>query len=740
MHKVWDIHGGVHPNENKSQSLQTNLQEAPLPELVVLPLNMHAGAPAIPCVAVGDRVKRGQMVAEPSGAFSAAIHASISGAVVAIEERPVSHPSGNPGQAVVIQSDGLDASIAMPPIEDYRQVPLADLVKRVRDAGIAGLGGAGFPTHIKLKPISEVDTLIINGAECEPYITADHCLMREFADQVIQGIELLAYILGEPKRILFGVEDNKPDAIQALEKAVAASSSASVIKIVTIPTKYPSGGEKQLIQILTGKEVPSGKLPANLGIVVHNPGTAVAILEAVTKGLPLTSRITTFVGENLKQSGNYRVRIGSTLGEILPSIGLDMSKLHKIVLGGPMMGFAMPDLNTPLLKISNCVLVPSAEELPDPEPAQPCIRCGSCAEVCPAQLLPQQLFWFAQAEDHQNLQNHNLFDCIECGACSYVCPSNIPLVQYYRASKGSIREADRERIASDRARRRFELRNERLEKETQEREAKRAARMQAAKAKKASTEASSNSSDDDLVAAAMARVKAQSSNQKNGDTEKANNLQKQSLEERIKGLESKVAAAETDSDKKKLEAELANTRAQLNRLQQQSEPLDPATAAIERAKQKAQEQQELPESEKIAKSLGAIQKRIQKAKERITQAKEENSDTLEALETGLEKMLGKETDLKAQLAEQSPEPEPLDAASAAIERAKQKALQQEQLSETEKLEQSLESLNKRVTKALERTEQARADGSDTLEVLETSLAKLQAKQADLQAQLDQASE
>ena len=771
MQKIWDIHGGVHPNENKAQSLQTKLQEAPLPELVVLPLNMHAGAPAIPCVVVGDRVKRGQMVAEPSGAFSAAIHASISGAVVAIEDRPVSHPSGNPGRAIVIQSDGLDESTNMPPIEDYRQVPVADLVTRVRDAGIAGLGGAGFPTHIKLKPISTVDTLIINGAECEPYITADNCLMREFADKVIEGIELLAYMLGEPKQILFGVEDNKKDAIEALQKAVEASSItrpitkqiASSIEIVTIPTKYPSGGEKQLIQILTGKEVPSGKLPANLGIVMHNPGTAVAILDAVTKGLPLTSRITTFVGDNLQQSGNYRIRIGTTLAEILPSIGLDMSKLHKIVLGGPMMGFAMPDLNTPLLKISNCVLVPSAEELPDPDPAQPCIRCGSCAEVCPAQLLPQQLFWFAQAEDHQNLQNHNLFDCIECGACSYVCPSNIPLVQYYRASKGSIREADRERIASDRARRRFELRNERMEKETQEREAKRAARMQAAKAKKANAEPSAGSSDEDLVAAAMARVKAQTAIQ-NADGENSNNLQKQSLEERISGLQAKVEAAESDLDKKKFEAELANTRAQLDRLQQQPESLnseqvasaavdsatvdsapvdaavDTAAAAIERAKLKAQQQQELPESEKLAQSLAAIQKRIQKAEERVAQAKAENSDTLEALEKGLEKMRGKETDLKTQLAELSPKPEPLDAASAAIERAKQKALQQAELSDAEKLQQSLESLNKRIAKASERTEQARADGSDTLEVLETSLAKLQAKQADLQAQLDQASE
>ena len=263
MYKVWDIHGGIHPPENKAQSLQTSLKQAPIPESVVLPLGMHAGAPAIPCVQVGDKVKRGEKVAQPSGAFSAAIHASISGVVSAIEDRLVSHPSGNPGQAIVIQSDGLDESVSMEPIANYREAPVESLRERVREAGIAGLGGAGFPSHIKLNPISKIDTLIINGAECEPYITADACLMREFADQVIEGIKLLAYMLGEPKNILFGVEDNKPEAIQALEKAAVDSS----IEIITIPTKYPSGGEKQLIQILTGEEVPSGKLPANLGIV-----------------------------------------------------------------------------------------------------------------------------------------------------------------------------------------------------------------------------------------------------------------------------------------------------------------------------------------------------------------------------------------------------------------------------------------------------------------------------------------
>lgn len=646
MRKIWDFHGGVHPPENKSQSLQTPLKDAPLPSQVILPLSMHVGAPAIPCVAIGDKVVRGQKVAEPSGAFSAAIHASISGQVVAIEERLISHPSGNPGQAIVIKSDGLDELIRLEPISDYMQAAPGQLVERIREAGIAGLGGAGFPSHIKLNPLSSVNTLIINGAECEPYITADHALFKAHSDKVVEGVQLLAHILGNPEQVLIGIEDNKTDAIEQLNRAAEGTD----IEVVVVPTKYPSGGEKQLIQLLTGQEVPSGKLPANLGILVQNPGTAVAVLEAVSEGIPLTSRITTFVGENLKESSNLRVRIGTPVSEILDHLGL-AGTLNKVVLGGPMMGFAMPDPETPILKISNCVLVPSKTELPDPEPAQPCIRCGTCAEVCPAQLLPQQLFWFSQAEDYNNLQNHNLFDCIECGACSYVCPSNIPLVQYYRASKGAIREADRERIASDRARRRFEVRNLRVEREAQEREAKRAARMKAAKDK----QADSSGTDTDLVAAAMARVKAEAP-----ATHESVQNKTQALEDRIANLQSKIEAASEEKDKNRFASELANTKAQLQRFQDQTAgsdkqetevEQDSASAAIERAKAKARAQAELPESDKLKQSLESLEKRIQKASERVDQARTESSDTLEALENGLQKLIEKKTEAVARLAE-----------------------------------------------------------------------------------------
>jgi len=646
VRKIWDFHGGIHPAENKSQSLQYPLRDAPLPSVIVLPLSMHVGAPAIPSVQVGDKVKTGQVVAEASGAFSANIHASISGEVTAIEDRHISHPSGLPGPAIVIKGDGQDEWVDMQPIPDFMQAEPAVLVERVLEAGIAGLGGAGFPTHIKLKPLAKVNTLIINGAECEPYITADHCLFRTYPKKVIQGIQLLAHILGNPERIMIGIEDNKADAIEALQGA----ASGTDVEVVVIPTKYPSGGEKQLIQILTGEEVPSGKLPANLGIMVQNPGTAVAVLDAVAEGKPLVSRITTFVGENLKESLNLQVRIGAMVSEIVKNLGLSSNKA-RLVLGGPMMGFAMPDFETPILKISNCVLVPSKKELPDPEPAQACIRCGTCAEVCPAQLLPQQLFWFAQAEDHNNLQNHNLFDCIECGACSYVCPSNIPLVQYYRASKGAIREADRERIASDRARRRFEVRNLRVEREAQEREEKRAARMKAAKEKQKQNE--QQSGDVDLVAAAMARVKAEAP-----ASDQSVQAKLQALEERVASLRAKVEAAEAETEKNRLASELANAEAQLDRFNKQSsktesleEPKDSAAAAIERAKAKARAQADLPEQDKIRQSLESLQKRIEKASERVAQARTESSDTLEALENGLSKLMEKKAEAEAQLAD-----------------------------------------------------------------------------------------
>lgn len=482
MRKIWSLPGGIHPIENKARSLALPLAKVSLPAEIILPLSQHIGAPAKPIVAVGDRVLTGQIIAEPSGAVSVPVHASTSGKVVAIEDRPIIHASGMTAPCIVLAPDGRDEWVALEPCEDFTALDAKALLDKIRNAGIAGMGGAGFPAAVKLNPRSDqpIDTLIINGTECEPYITADDYLMQTRSEEIIAGTQVLSHLLGDPKQVLIGIEDNKPKAIEALRKAAKGTG----IEVVVFPTKYPSGGEKQLIYILTGKEVPSGGLPAQLGIVCQNVGTTVAIHRAVRYGEPLISRITTVVGDALSIERNVDIRLGTPISHVLSEHGADVSKASRLIVGGPMMGVAVADIAAPLVKTSNCVLAPGYEELPAPPVPNPCIRCGMCAEACPTKLMPQQLFWYAQAQDYDRLQTHNLADCIECGACSFVCPSNIPLVQYYRASKGAIRQLQDDKRKSDYSRQRFEARKARIAAEEAEKEAKRLARKAAADAKK----------------------------------------------------------------------------------------------------------------------------------------------------------------------------------------------------------------------------------------------------------------
>ncbi|HCH76663.1 MAG TPA: electron transport complex subunit RsxC, partial [Pseudomonas sp.] len=360
------------------------------------------------------------------------------------------------------------------------------LLELIRQAGISGLGGAGFPTAVKLSPppTQTIRTLIINGTECEPYITADDLLMREKAAELVAGIEILAHVI-QPQEVLIGIEDNKPEAIAAVRAAIGERP----FTLKVFPTKYPSGGEKQLIQILTGEEVPSGGLPADIGMLCQNVGTCVAIHDAVLLGKPLISRITTLTGEALARPMNVEVLIGTPVDELLAFAGLDQHRLNRLIMGGPMMGFSLPSLEVPVVKTTNCLLASTLEELPPPPPALPCIRCGECAEACPVSLLPQQLHFFALGQEHEQLKAHNLFDCIECGACAYVCPSNIPLVQYYRAAKGEIRELEQKQQKAEHSKQRFELRQERLRRAEEQKEAERKARAErAARAKAAQSE------------------------------------------------------------------------------------------------------------------------------------------------------------------------------------------------------------------------------------------------------------
>ena len=483
MRKIWELPGGVHPPENKAQSMGSPIVDCPLASEYILPLNQHIGAPALPLVNVGESVKKYQCIADAAGVFSAAIHAPTSGTVTAIEERFIAHPSGLKAPCIVISADGLDEAAPLSATEVPFALSHSELIEKIRSAGIVGLGGAGFPSAVKLNPKanSSINTLILNGTECEPYITADDALMQTYAEDVINGAKLLAHTLGNPESVLIGVEDNKPDAIAAL----TAAAKGSNIEIVSFPTKYPSGGEKQLIYILTGKEVPSGSIPASLGIVVQNVGTAVAVWQAVKEGKPLIERITTVVGQSLKQERNLRVRLGTPINHVLAFNDFQQANSARLIIGGPMMGFAIEQTEVPVVKTTNCILAPSMDEMPEAPPQQACIRCGHCAEACPAGLLPQQLYWYATADDQEKLNAHNLFDCIECGACSYVCPSAIPLVQYYRSAKGSIRKAQEEKQKSDRARERFEQRQQRLAKAEAAKEAKRLARKAAAEKNKA---------------------------------------------------------------------------------------------------------------------------------------------------------------------------------------------------------------------------------------------------------------
>ena len=668
--KVWTTPGGVHPPENKTQSMSEPLGEISIPKELIYPLSQHIGTPAMPIVEIGETVLAGQKIAEAVGGFSVPVHASTSGTIVAIEPRALPHASGMEDTCIVLQSDGKHEFIALEGCEDYTQLDKATLIQKIRDAGIAGLGGAGFPTAIKLNPSDqhEIHTLILNGTECEPYITADDSLMQNYADELIAGTQLLAHILGEPKRVVIGIEDNKPDAIARVQEAAKNTS----IEVVSFPTKYPSGGEKQLIQIITGVEVASGQIPAKMGMVVQNVGTAVAAYRAIRFGEPLTWRITTIVGEALKTQRNIKALLGTPIDHILAEHGFNAANSPRLIMGGPMMGFALTDSHVSLVKTTNCIIAPSHNEMPPAPPAQECIRCGMCAEACPASLLPQQLYWYAKAEEYERLQNHNLFDCIECGACSYVCPSNIPLVQYYRSAKGEIRQQEQERIKSDHARQRFEFRKLRIEQAEQEKIAKREARKKAAEAaKKLAAEKQAAASNEsategtqtapvDPVAAAMARVQAK---QLDPAAQKAK-LERAvtSAKGRVEKLQTKLSDAEqTAEQKEKIEAQIKQAQVRLSDAEKNlatlaspkgeqtdtttastDEPVtkkpDAASAAIEKAKASAEAMAALSPKDKLAQQLSSLETRLVKAKDKLTKAEADNSEHIEAFKTAATKL------------------------------------------------------------------------------------------------------
>jgi electron transport complex protein RnfC len=434
--------GSIHPHYHKESTAALPLEVMPAPAVVQIPMSQHLGAPSRPLVAKGDLVSLGQLIAEPVGFVSASAHASVSGVVKAITEG--ASTAGKATTVIEIENDGQDRpGSALQPQADWELLDGKALVAIVAAAGIAGMGGAGFPTHIKLSPPpgKKIDTLILNGAECEPFLTADQRLMIENADALWQGIRILRQILGGP-RIRVAIEDNKPEAIRALEKALAKADGD--VEIVSLATAYPMGAEKQLIYSLLGREIPSGALPADVGALVENVATAVAVYEAVALGRPLTRRIVTVTGPLIKRPANLMARIGTRLSDLIAFCGGFTGDSGKLICGGPMMGVAQVGSEAPMGKTTSGILALPRRDVALYESA-PCIGCNRCVRACPMSLLPCTITMGVEADQMEMVEGLSVLDCIECGCCSFVCPARRPMVQLMRQGKARVQLARRQK-------------------------------------------------------------------------------------------------------------------------------------------------------------------------------------------------------------------------------------------------------------------------------------------------------
>lgn len=500
------FHGGVHPPENKTLSNSTPIVPTPLPSKLVVPLLQSIGNRARLLVNVGDHVLKGQRIGAPDGAISVAAHAPTSGIVTAIEPARLAHPSGLTEMAVTITPDGEDRWIERQAY-DWRNAESRAVREYLRDMGVVGLGGAIFPSHLKLVEKGKVNTLIVNGAECEPYITCDDRLMRERAAGILAGTGIVRELLGA-STVLIGIEDNKPEAAAAMREAIKTCGFAA--EVVVVPTLYPSGAAKQMYKLLTGIEVPSGTRATDLGLQCFNVGTLYSIWRAIEFGEAAISRVVTLTG-NVERPGNYEALIGAPLSELLQFAGEKPSSVGY-VYGGPMMGFELPAHEVTLSKAGNCIIAQTPETFPERPLEMPCIRCGNCAEACPIELQPMDLYWFARSKRFDKSQQWQLFDCIECGACAYVCPSNIRLVDYFRYSKSEIWDEERQKKDADHARQRHEFHQFREEREKREK-----AERLAAKAAQKHEQAVASSDPADAERAAKIKAAMERAAAKNAD-------------------------------------------------------------------------------------------------------------------------------------------------------------------------------------------------------------------------------
>ncbi|QOL24312.1 electron transport complex subunit RsxC [Thalassotalea sp. LPB0316] len=621
--KFWQFHGGIHPPEQKWLSNDKPIRPLDLPDMLCIPMQQHIGVPAKAIVESGDYVLKGQPLTQNHNPMAVPIHAPTSGTIEKIERATIPHPSAMQEPCIFLKPDGKDQWIKREVCDDFYALSREHIIAKIANAGIAGMGGAGFPTHIKVNNKPVIDFLIINAAECEPYITSDDLLMREHSPSIVDGIKILDHLL-LPEHILIGIEDNKPEAIKALE---TATQGFDKVKICVLPTKYPTGGEKQLIKALTGKEVPSGVIPGQMGIVMQNVATCYAIADAVINDTPLIKRVVTVTGQSLEKPQNVWALLGTPVEFLLEQCGYQANDNSMLIMGGPMMGFTMPSPQVPIIKTSNCILAPSNTEIPIAQQEQECIRCGQCAEVCPSQLLPQELQWSAKAKDYDQLKKLNLFDCIDCGACAFVCPSQIPLVQYYRVAKAEIRFQQVQELKAEKAKSRFEARKQRLEREKIAREEKHRKAAEARRAKmNANTEEASNAKS--AVAAALARVKAKKAGTVVDDSNTAKTEQKSAVAAAVARAKAKKAAQQAQ------QAETTTTDSVQNKADDKALVADAVARAKakklakEQAEQAVDEPNKAPADDKKSRVAAAVAKA--KAKKLAAESTVQKAETTTA--------------------------------------------------------------------------------------------------------------